>query len=104
MPWAASGSVLPAWSAFARRVHWSVAGWQSGAEVMDQARREALLEAALGGDAKAINHLLAACQPDIRRYAQRNCMISDVDDAIQESLLILSPRVSSLRAVTAFSS
>jgi DNA-directed RNA polymerase specialized sigma24 family protein len=71
---------------------------------MDQARREALLEAALGGDAKAINHLLAACQPDIRRYAQRNCMISDVDDAIQESLLILSPRVSSLRAVTAFSS
>jgi phosphatidate phosphatase APP1 len=35
----------------------------------------------------AINQLLAACQQDIRRYAQRNCLISDVDDAIQESLL-----------------
>jgi hypothetical protein len=35
----------------------------------------------------AINQLLAACQQDIRRYAQRNCLISAVDDAIKESLL-----------------
>ncbi|HEV3423060.1 MAG TPA: sigma-70 family RNA polymerase sigma factor [Paraburkholderia sp.] len=67
-------------------------------------RHQTLLEAARGGDAVAIHQLLVACQPDIRRYAQRNCLISDVDDAIQESLLILSRRVSSLRAVAAFSS
>jgi RNA polymerase sigma factor (sigma-70 family) len=71
---------------------------------MDAARRQTLLEAARGGEAAAIDQLLAVCQPDIRRYAQRNCLISDVDDAIQESLLILSRRVSSLRAVAAFSS
>jgi RNA polymerase sigma factor (sigma-70 family) len=71
---------------------------------MDQVRHQALLEAARGGDAGAIDQLLAACQPDLRRYALRNCLISDVDDAIQESLLILSRHVSSLRAVAAFSS
>jgi len=71
---------------------------------MDAVRHQTLLEAARGGDAVAIHQLLVACQPDIRRYAQRNCLISDVDDAIQESLLILSRRVSSLRAVAAFSS
>lgn len=70
---------------------------------MEVVRHQGLLEAARGGNAAALDQLLAACQPDIRRYAQRNCLISDVDDAIQESLLILSRRVSSLRAVAAFS-
>ena len=71
---------------------------------MDVACNEALLKAARAGDADAINRVLVLCQPDIRRYAQRNCMISDVDDAIQESLLILSRRIGSLRLVAAFSS
>lgn len=71
---------------------------------MEPVRHQVLLEAARVGDGAAINQLLAACQPDIRRYARRNCMISDVDDAVQESLLILSRHVSSLRAVAAFSS
>jgi len=71
---------------------------------MNLARHQPLLDAARAGDVAAIERLLSECQPDIRRYAQRNCMISDVDDAIQESLLILSRKVGSLRAVAAFSS
>lgn len=63
-----------------------------------------LLEAARTGDPAALDQLLRMCQPDIRRYARRNCLASDVDDAVQETLLILSRRLRSLRAVAAFSS
>jgi len=71
---------------------------------MDLVRHQPLLDAACAGDVSAIERLLAVCQPDIRRYAQRNCLISDVDDAVQESLLVLSRKVGSLRAAAAFSS
>ena len=71
---------------------------------MDLVRNQPLLDAARAGDVSAIERLLAVCQPDIRRYAQRNCLISDVDDAVQESLLVLSRKVGSLRAAAAFSS
>jgi RNA polymerase sigma factor (sigma-70 family) len=71
---------------------------------MDLTRHQPLIDAARAGDVMAIERLLGECQPDIRRYAQRNCLISDVDDAIQESLLVLSRKVGSLRAVAAFSS
>jgi DNA-directed RNA polymerase specialized sigma24 family protein len=30
---------------------------------------------------------VAAAQPDIRRYAARNCRAADIDDAVQETLL-----------------
>ena len=62
-----------------------------------------LLEAARLGDTTALDRLLEACQPDIRRYAYRHCLISDVDDAVQETLLIVTRRLQSLRAVAAFS-
>lgn len=62
-----------------------------------------VLDAAHGGDPAALARLLQLCQPDIRRYAHRSCMISDVDDAVQESLLVLARRVQSLRALAAFS-
>jgi RNA polymerase sigma factor (sigma-70 family) len=62
-----------------------------------------LVEAAQLGDPAALDRLLQVCQPDIRRYAQRNCLMSDVDDAVQETLLILSRRVKSIRALVAFS-
>lgn len=62
-----------------------------------------LLEAAHGGDLRAMEQLLRACRPDVRRYAQRHCLISDVDDAVQESLLLLARRLRSLRVVAAFS-
>jgi RNA polymerase sigma factor (sigma-70 family) len=62
-----------------------------------------LLEAARQGDSNALDQLLQACQPDIRRYAYRHCLMSDVDDAVQETLLIVSLKLRSLRAVAAFS-
>ncbi len=62
-----------------------------------------ILSAAHGGDPAALEELLRLCQPDIRRYAQRSCLISDVDDAVQESLLVLSRRLASVRVLAAFS-
>ena len=62
-----------------------------------------LLEAAQLGDTSALDRLLRICQPDARRYAYRHCLMSDVDDAVQEALLIVARRLQSLRAVTAFS-
>jgi RNA polymerase sigma-70 factor (ECF subfamily) len=63
----------------------------------------ALLESARGGDARAIESLLALAQPDIRRYARRSCRNSaDVDDAVQETLWLLYRRIGSLRALTSF--
>ena len=62
-----------------------------------------LIEAARGGDADALGSLIAAAQPDIRRYAARNCRAADIDDAVQETLLLLYRRVGTLRAVTSLS-
>lgn len=63
----------------------------------------ALLESARGGDARAIESLLAKAQPDIRRYARRSCRnAADVDDAVQEALWLLYRRVGTLRALTSF--
>ncbi len=62
-----------------------------------------LLESARLGDTSALDRLLRICQPDARRYAYRHCLMSDVDDAVQEALLIVARRLRSLRAVTAFS-
>lgn len=65
--------------------------------------RTNLISAAQAGNAKAIDELLAVCQADIRRYAYKHCHASDVDDAIQESLLIISRKVNGLKAVVTFS-
>jgi RNA polymerase sigma factor (sigma-70 family) len=62
-----------------------------------------LVEAARGGDSAALVALIAAAQPDIRRYAARTCRAADIDDAVQETLLLLYRRVGTLRAVTSFS-
>jgi RNA polymerase sigma factor (sigma-70 family) len=66
-------------------------------------RHQPVLDAAHGGDPSALEQLMQLCQPDIRRYAQRSCLISDVDDAVQEALLVLSRRLTSLRVLAAFS-
>ena len=68
------------------------------------ANRDALITAAQTGDAAAISRLLAAYQADARRYAYRHCLASDVDDAVQEALLIVSRKVKGLKAAAAFSS
>lgn len=66
--------------------------------------REHLILAAQTGDQAAISRLLAVCQADARRYARRHCHVSDVDDAVQESLLIMSRKVTALKAAVALSS
>jgi RNA polymerase sigma factor (sigma-70 family) len=66
-------------------------------------QHHSLLEAARRGDTTSLGRLLQLCQPDIRRYAYRHCLISDVDDAVQETLLIITRRLRSLRVVAAFS-
>lgn len=66
-------------------------------------QHHSLLEAARLGDTAALDRLLQVCQPDIRRYAYRHCLVSDVDDAVQETLLIVSRQLRSLRVVAAFS-
>ena len=66
-------------------------------------QHHSLLEAARLGDTTALDRLLQLCQPDIRRYAYRHCLASDVDDAVQETLLIVTCRLQSLRVVAAFS-
>ena len=62
-----------------------------------------LVKAAQLGEPAALDHLLRTCQPDIRRYAYRHCLVSDIDDAVQETLLILTRRLNSLRTLAAFS-
>jgi RNA polymerase sigma factor (sigma-70 family) len=66
--------------------------------------RDRLIRVAQTGDPVAIDRLLAACQPDARRYAHRHCHASDVDDAVQESLLIVARKVGGLKAAAAFAS
>ncbi len=63
-----------------------------------------LVAAASGGDPQAITALLSSAQSDIRRYARRTCRTSsDVEDAVQETLIILYRRVSALRQAAAIS-
>jgi RNA polymerase sigma-70 factor (ECF subfamily) len=63
-----------------------------------------LVDAARAGDRGAIEALIAAVQPDVRRYARRACRTaSDVDDAVQDALCILYRRVGTIRSVQAFS-
>lgn len=66
--------------------------------------RDNLILAAQTGDARALARLLAVCQADARRYAYRHCHASDVDDAVQESLLIISRKVAGLKVAATFSS
>ncbi len=62
----------------------------------------ALVEAARRGDFGALEKLLETCRPDLRRYAAINCLAADVEDAVQESLLILYRKVGALRSISAF--
>jgi RNA polymerase sigma factor (sigma-70 family) len=66
-------------------------------------QQESLIMAAQSGDTFALNQLLSVCQTDARRYARRHCAASDIDDAVQETLLVLSRKVKGLRAAAAFS-
>ena len=62
------------------------------------------IEAARAGDSTALEHLLARSRQDLRRYAEVHCAINDVEDAVQESLMLVARKVGDLRAVEAYAS
>ena len=63
----------------------------------------AVLDRARSGEPEAILLLLTRSRPELVRYAQRSCMISDVDDAVQEAMLVVSRSISLLRHPRAWS-
>jgi RNA polymerase sigma factor (sigma-70 family) len=64
-----------------------------------------LVAAARAGDAAALDRLLAASQPDLRRFARRTCATSeDAEDAVQAALWQLHRRIGALRVIAAFTS
>ncbi len=64
--------------------------------------RQDLILRVQGGDTGALGELLAECQSDARRYAMRHCVVSEIDDAVQEALLIVTRHVRSLKSTAAF--
>lgn len=62
-----------------------------------------LLERARSGEPAAIGALLTRSRPELVRYAQRSCLISDVDDAVQEAMLVVSRTVAAIRHPRAWS-
>jgi RNA polymerase sigma factor (sigma-70 family) len=64
-----------------------------------------VLAAAQTGDPVALNRLLRELQPDIRRYARRQCHRSSViEDVVQEALLVVYRRVGGVRDPLALAS
>src|SRR4051794_30811462 len=61
-----------------------------------------LLLAAQSGDRHALTQLLVALQPDIRRYARRQCHRSSIiEDVVQEALIVVYRRVGTIRSPAA---
>ena len=65
---------------------------------------ESLLEAAQRGEEKALLALLEFAQPDIRRFDRSTCHVSDIHDAVQESLWLLYRKVGGVRTLGALTS
>lgn len=64
-----------------------------------------LFAAAQAGDRGAMETLLVRLQPDLRRYARRQCRSSSViDDVVQEALLIVYRKVGTVREPAALAS
>ena len=62
------------------------------------------LAAARGGDLHALERVLIRSRQDLRRYAEYHCAVNDVEDAVQESLLLVSRKLASLRELDAYAS
>ncbi|MDE2085377.1 MAG: RNA polymerase sigma factor [Xanthomonadaceae bacterium] len=63
-----------------------------------------LIELARTGDVGALNSVLSQSRQDLRRYAEYHCPVNDVEDAVQETLCIISRRMRDLRSVESFTS
>lgn len=60
-----------------------------------------VFEQAKVGNEAAIAQLLSFAQPDVRRFAKRTCGAADIDDAVQETLLLLSRRIGTIKMLAA---
>jgi DNA-directed RNA polymerase specialized sigma24 family protein len=57
-----------------------------------------IFAAAQAGDPQALERVLRELQPDIRRYARRQChRTSSIEDVVQEALIVLYRRLGSIR-------
>jgi RNA polymerase sigma factor (sigma-70 family) len=57
-----------------------------------------MFTAAQAGDPVALEQVLRELQPDIRRYARRQChRTSSIEDVVQEALIVLYRRMGSVR-------
>lgn len=62
------------------------------------------LEAARLGDRSALDRVLALSRQNLRRYAEFHCIVNDAEDAVQESLLLVSRKLGDLRQLECFTS
>ena len=62
------------------------------------------LVAARSGDAAALQRVLSQSRQNLRRYAEYHCNINDAEDAVQESLILVSRRLRDLRVLEAYTS
>ena len=62
------------------------------------------LEAARMGDRLALERVLVNSRQNLRRYAEFHCVINDIEDAVQESLLLVSRKLGDLRQLESFTS
>jgi RNA polymerase sigma factor (sigma-70 family) len=69
-----------------------------------QKSQHALLEAAKNGDSIALGEVLTNSRQDLRRYAEYHCVVNDVEDAVQESLILVFSRLGDLRKPEAYAS
>jgi RNA polymerase sigma factor (sigma-70 family) len=62
------------------------------------------LEAARKGDRLVLERVLVQSRQNLRRYAEFQCDINDIEDAVQESLLQVSRKIGDLRELACFTS
>jgi len=74
------------------------------AEVTVTVETDSDVAAACLGDHQALDRVLARSRQHLRRYAEFHCAVNDVEDAVQESLISVSRRIGSLRAVETLTS
>lgn len=60
------------------------------------------LAAARSGDRDALERVLVRSRQDLRRYAEFHCVINDVEDAVQETLITVSRKLRDLRSLECF--
>jgi RNA polymerase sigma factor (sigma-70 family) len=71
-------------------------------QVMASTLPHNLVASAIDGNVAAIDRLLAATAPNLKRYARQHCQSQDVDDAVQDALWIIHQRIGALRSLSSF--